>query len=206
MSLFPLLSRTLSGEMFNRLLGMLPPPEDDSIEALIARDGAAMAAAGSLGPIRSAEEASLAIIVVAADCHAHDAFRSAGKHASNIKIVMQCRSQAMMMMRTRAKAIERLERLQSKYPEVVVQADTAPAADKVPAEQPSPAPEPSAKPPLTPEAKARRLAAWKAVYVRIARRPAPEGANESTNIVSMPLPDPAIVVPPVAAPFWHHAA
>ena len=115
MSAFPLLSRTVSCEMYNRLVGMLPPLADDSVEALIARDAAALAQLDALGPIRSAEEASLAATVVAADTHAHDALRSAGLNAGTLKIVMQCRSQAMMMLRTRARAVERLERLQSEY-------------------------------------------------------------------------------------------
>ncbi len=206
MSLFPLLSRTLSGEMFNRLVGMLPPPADDSVESLIARDGAAMAAAGSLGPIRSAEEASLAITVVAADCHAHDAFRLAGKNASDIKTVMQCRSQAMMMLRTRTRAIERLERLQSEYPREPAREDTAPVAAESPTEQPSPVPAPVAKPPMTPEAQARHLAAWKAEYARVARRTGPGVPNKTEGPVSSTLPGLAIVAPPVVAPIWQHAA
>lgn len=206
MSLFPLLSRTLSGEMFNRLLGMLPPPQDDSIESLIARDGAAMAAAGSLGPIRSAEEASLAIIVVAADCHAHDAFRLAGKHAADVKTVMQCRSQAMMMLRTRTRAIERLERLQSEYKEEPVQDDLAPAISETPVEAPSQTAEPVAKPPMTPEARASKLAAWKTIYARVTRRPVAAASNDQGITVSTTLPDPAVIAPKVAAHAWQHAA
>lgn len=127
MSAFPLLSRSLSRQMFNNLIELLPPLADDSIEALIARDGAALAHLDALGPIRSAEEASLAITVVASDTHAHDALRSAARNAGDLKIVMQCRSQAMMMLRSRTRAVERLERLQREYGVEAVLADIASA-------------------------------------------------------------------------------
>lgn len=52
MSAFPLLTRVVGREMFSRLVSMLPPPKDDSLETLISRDATAVAAILALGPIR----------------------------------------------------------------------------------------------------------------------------------------------------------
>ncbi len=108
---FPYLSRIIGAEMFARLVAMMPPPLDASPEARRDRDIVAMATLKQMGPLRSSEEASLAITIVAADAHAHDALRGAAENAGNLTVVMQCRAQANAMMRTRHKAAAELEAL-----------------------------------------------------------------------------------------------
>lgn len=218
MSAFPLLSRTISSEMFSRLIGLMPPLIDDSMEAMIARDGTALAHIAALGPIRSAEEASLAVTVVAADCHAHDALRSAGLNAGNLKIVMQCRSQAMMMLRTRAKAVERLERLQAEYAVEAVLEEVASARHEAGVEPKAEAPPqadtqaatPEPRPAMSPAERDRKRAAITAIYARLAGRPAPIVTNIPHRSVSSRTPDamlanPAVITTRVAPLVRPHA-
>lgn len=208
MPAFPLLSRTLSAEMYNRLLTMLPPPADDSIEAQIGRDTAALAGIDSLGPIRSAEEASLAITVVAADTHAHDAFRLAARNTGDIKVVSQCRSQAALMLRTRAKAVERLEKLQSQHPvEVPAEDQTRVSADA----QDTTPPATTETPPqetISREQQARELVAAKAMYARVVGRPDCMDTNKLDDIVSTDDldPVPAVIMARTQPPAWQPSA
>ncbi len=138
MHAFPLLSRMVSAEMFMRLCTLMPPPLDDTREASLARDLIGLNAILNLGPIRTTEEAMLAVIIIAADLHTHDGFRLAVENRSNLKSVLQCRAQALSMMRERRRAAERLERLQALHPEEqpapvaaveTTDAETAPAPD-----------------------------------------------------------------------------
>ena len=115
MHAFPLLSRMVSAEMFMRLCTLMPPPLDDSREAALARDLIGLNAIRNLGPIHTTEQAMLAVTIVAADLHTHDGFRLAIENRSNFKSVLQCRAQAMSMMRERRRAAERLERLQAMH-------------------------------------------------------------------------------------------
>lgn len=210
MPAFPLLSRTLSAEMYNRLLTMLPPPADGSIEAQIGRDTFAIAGIDSLGPIRSAEEASLAITVVAADCHAHDAFRLASLSANDIKVVMRCRSQAAMMLRTRAKAVERLERLQRAYPVELEQNDSV----QPPAEAVADPATVQAAPTPSQEERARELLAAKAKYAREIGHATHFISNITADTVSPatapsdpdPIIDPAIIAARPEPMAWRAAA
>ncbi len=206
MSAFPLLTRVVGREMFSRLVGMLPPPKDDSLETLVSRDATAIAAILALGPIRSTEEASLAITLVAADCHAHDALRSACENARDLNVVRQCRSQAMMMLRTRAKAAERLEKLQAAHPVDPVEDDVAPdvtAMASEAAEATPPAP-PVAR--ASPEAYARRRAVAVAEYGQITRHPGTTDTNVSEYNVSDAPPCLAAIATRADTPAWHSAA
>jgi len=129
MSAFPYLPRRLSEAMFAKLVMMLPPPAEGSAEALMNRDIAAMSSARCLGPILSMEEATLAITIVAADSHAQDSLRLAAERPGDLKTVMQCRAQAMAMLRARHKAAEKLERLVAAHePEALPTATTGSGA------------------------------------------------------------------------------
>ncbi len=165
---FPYLSRLIGTEMFSRLVAMMPPPLDASPEGRRDRDIVAMAMLKQMGPLRSVEEASLAITIVAADAHAHDALRGASESAGNLTLVMQCRAQANAMMRTRHKAAAELEALMrsriaaERYADVgpetgmddateqrMVAAESDAAIE--PEAHPEPVAEPPASPPLSPE-------------------------------------------------------
>lgn len=202
MSAFPLLTRIVGREMFTRLVAMLPPPDDDTLETLISRDATAVAAILALGPIRSAEEASLAITIVAADCHAHDALRAASQNAGDLGKVRQCRSQAMLMLRTRAKAVERLEKLQARHPVEVARDDVAPAETSTEAEAPSQPPAAT----VTPEAYARRRAAAVAAYAQLTGHHAVAETNNTDISVSMVPPAIAIIASRPEPLAWRPAA
>ena len=117
MSAFPLLPRMVAARMFADLCRGLPPLPDDSPAERTERDLVAIAAILALGPIRDAEEASLAIAVVSADFHAREALQDAGQLRDSIKVVMQCRAQAMGMWRQRHRAAGRLAMLQARHPQ-----------------------------------------------------------------------------------------
>ncbi len=114
MSAFPLLPRMVAARMFAELCMLLPPPVEATQESLDARDVLAVAAIDALGPIMSVEEASMALIVVAADFHARDALRGAGEHRDTLKSVLQCRAQALSMIRQRHLAATKLAALQAR--------------------------------------------------------------------------------------------
>ena len=148
MSAYPKLPRRLACIMFARLCAMLPPPADDTDQARTERDLVAIAAIAGLGPVLTMEEAALANIIVAADFHAQDALGGAGRHADQMRTVLQCRAQAMGMWRQRHRAAERLAMLQAQHPqpdepaiEAPIGADPAAAApDRQPTASPPPAP------------------------------------------------------------------
>ena len=114
MSAFPLLPRMVAARMFAELCMLLPPPVEATQESLDSRDVLAVAAIDALGPIMSVEEASMALIVVAADFHARDALRGAGEHRDTLKSVLQCRAQALSMIRQRHLAATKLAALQAR--------------------------------------------------------------------------------------------
>lgn len=161
MHAFPLLSRMVSAEMFMRLCTLMPPPLDDTQEASLARDLIGLNAILNLGPIRTTEEAMLAIIIIAADLHTHDGFRLAVENGGNLKSVLQCRAQALSMMRERRRAAERLERMQARHREEqpaaaaeTAEAEAAPVPEavsvvelEVPVEPPVSQPDPVASVP-----------------------------------------------------------
>ncbi len=179
---FPYLSRTIGTEMFARLLAMMPPPLDASPEALRDRDVVAMCMLKQMGPIGSAEEASLAITVVAADAHAHDALRGAVENAGDFKRVMQCRAQANAMMRTRHKAAAELEALMRGR----MAAERLAEQD----DQPQPAAAVETQGEVERTVIERGGAEPAGVDAAAVDRP-----NKSSVIVSFPRPAPAMVVP-----------
>ncbi len=185
---FPYLSRIIASEMFARLLAMMPPPLDASPEAARDRDVVAMCMLKQMGPLKSSEEASLAITIVAADAHAHDALRGAVENAGDLKVMMQCRAQANAMMRTRHKAAAELEALMrsriaaERLMEAVEPAQRDAELDAATvADAPSPDPAPPPVVPANPPAPMVRRG--------IVTAPVP---NKSDTIVRTWMPGPAI--------------
>lgn len=150
MSLFPLLPRMVSAELFARLCALMPPPLEDTDASRNARDVLAMAAIEALGPVRTAEEGMLAVTIVAADLHGWDALAQAVRKADEPRTQMQCRAQAVSMMRQRGAAGRRLAALQAAHPE--------PAPEPIRARpRPVPALAPRPGPALDPAARKARM-------------------------------------------------
>lgn len=195
---FPYLSRMLAAEMFAKLRAMLPPPLDATQAALRDRDVVALCMLRQMGPIRTLDEASLAITVVASEAHAHDALRSASENAGDLKVVMQCRAQANTMLRARHKAAAELGALMRRHADavardndVIEEAEAEMATVAAP-----PAPEiRSAEPEPEPVAEKASVEAV---------GPAAD-TNTSDNGVSETAlaPTTRAAVPPAAAAGWH---
>ncbi len=196
---FPYLSRMLGAQMFARLVAMMPPPSDATPEALQARDALAMCMVRQMGPLRSLEEASLAITVVAADAHAHEALREASENTGNLKVVMQCRAQASLMMRTRHKAAAELEALMRNHPpewwveQQAEQADQAVAARVDAVAEPDVSEQATPEPlvPPAPEPRVERPAPSPRVVM-----PARPGVPNKTGAAVSVVPAMPPVVPP----------
>lgn len=149
MSLFPLLPRMVSAELFARLCALMPPPLEDTDASRNARDVLAMAAIEALGPVRTAEEGMLAVTIVAADLHGWDALTQAVRKADEPRTQMQCRAQAVSMMRQRGAAGRRLAALQAAHPEPEPEPQRARSRAEPPLPplppRPGPAPDPAAR-------------------------------------------------------------
>lgn len=197
---FPYLSRMLGAQMFARFVAMMPPPRDATPEARQDRDVLAMCMVRQMGPLRSLEEASLAITVVAADAHAHEALREASENTGNIKVVMQCRAQASLMMRTRHKAAAELEALMRNHPPAWWVEQRAEQAAETQADA---APEPSVSEPAAPEPLAPVASAPEPPVERMAPPPRPimpaqpAMPNKSSALVSDVRAMPPVVPPSV---------
>ena len=194
---FPYLSRLIATDMFSKLVAMMPPPIDPSPEGRRNRDIVAMCMLKQMGPIRTVEEASLAITIVAADAHAHDALRGAAENPGDFKAMMQCRAQASTMLRTRHKAAAALDALIRSYPvdapqaETVSEAETQAAAEPTPSVQSTPIVEPSPRPvPLAQPTQVTR-------HARTPDRAMDPETNVLAPDVSARLLDPALVMPRV---------
>ncbi len=94
------------------LTACLPPPRDDSPEALHERNEAAVATAASLCPVTAAE-AVLAAQSVAAAAHAQECLRAANDPAMPLTMSLKCTAQAASMMRQSESAIRSLQRMQA---------------------------------------------------------------------------------------------
>lgn len=111
-----------------------------------------------------------------------------------------------MMLRTRAKAAERLEMLQARHPVEQQVEDVAADATTVPTEAAETTPP---APPITrvaPEAYARRRAVAVAEYARITRHPEATDTNVSEGNVSDVPPCLAEIATRADAPAWQAAA
>ena len=94
------------------LTACLPPPRDNSPEALHERNEAAVAAAASLCPVTAAE-AILAAQSVAAAAHAQECLRAANDPAMPLVMSLKCTAQAASMMRQSQSAIRSLQQMQA---------------------------------------------------------------------------------------------
>jgi hypothetical protein len=94
------------------LTDLLPPPLDDSPEALYARNHAAIAKVAALLPV-DANEVDLAAQCIAARAQAEDLLRLLRQHAGDIALVMRLNAQYGSMVRTSLSVHARLMRVQA---------------------------------------------------------------------------------------------
>jgi len=107
-----LLPRDAYWQLVRTLRVSLPPPVDDTPEALAHRDNAAIAEVASLLPA-NASEATLAAQFVAAAAHATDCMRLALKFPASIELGLKCRAQSASMIRQSHSARRMLMRAQA---------------------------------------------------------------------------------------------
>jgi hypothetical protein len=94
------------------LTGLLPPPLDDTPEALNTRNLAAIAKVAALLPV-NANEADLAAQCIAARAQAEDVLRLLRQNADDIGLVMRLNAQYGSMVRTSLSVHGRLMRVQA---------------------------------------------------------------------------------------------
>jgi hypothetical protein len=86
------LSTHLYYQLVHTLTGLLPPPLDDTQEALRTRNLAAIAKVGALLPV-NANEADIAAQCIAARAQAEEMLRLLRQHADDIGLVMRLNAQ-----------------------------------------------------------------------------------------------------------------
>src|SRR5450432_564707 len=106
------LSSPLYYQLVYALTSLLPPPLDDSPEALHTRNLAAIAKVAALLPA-NANEADLAAQCIAARGQAEDMLRLLRQHADDIGLVMRLNAQYGSMLRTSLSVHARLMRVQA---------------------------------------------------------------------------------------------
>jgi hypothetical protein len=106
------LSTPLYYQLVYTLLDLLPPPLDDTPEALRARNHAAIAKVAALLPV-NANELDLAAQCIAARAQAEDTLRLTRQHANDIGLVMRLNAQYGSMIRTSLSVHARLMRVQA---------------------------------------------------------------------------------------------
>src|SRR5471030_647308 len=106
------LSTPLYYQLVYTLTGLLPPPLDDTQEALSTRNHAAIAKVAALLPV-NANEADLAAHCIAARAQAEDVLRLLRQHADDIGLVMRLNAQYGSMVRTSLSVHGRLMRVQA---------------------------------------------------------------------------------------------
>jgi hypothetical protein len=94
------------------LTGLLPPPLDDTPEALCTRNHAAIAKVAALLPV-NANEADLAAQCIAARAQAEEMLRLLRQHAGDIGLVIRLNAQYGSMVRTSLSVLGRLMRVQA---------------------------------------------------------------------------------------------
>jgi hypothetical protein len=94
------------------LTGLLPPPLEDTPEALRARNNAAVAKVAALLPV-NANEADLAAQCIAARAQAEDLLRLVRQNADDIQLMMRLNAQYSSMVRTSLSVHARLMRVQA---------------------------------------------------------------------------------------------
>jgi hypothetical protein len=106
------LATDLYYQLVYTLTGLLPPPLDDTQEALRTRNHAAIAKVAALLPV-NANEADLAAQCIAARAQAEDVLRLLRQHAGDIGLVMRLNAQYGSMVRTSLSVHGRLMRVQA---------------------------------------------------------------------------------------------
>ncbi len=94
------------------LTSVLPPPPDDTPEARLHRDTAAIAAVAALLPANPAEVA-VAVSHVAANAHAMECMRMAQTPDTRPELTLRCLSQSTSMLRQALAALRALQRMQA---------------------------------------------------------------------------------------------
>ena len=106
------LSTTLYYQLVYTLTDLLPPPLDDSPEALLDRNHAAIAKVAALLPV-NANEIDLAAQCIAARAQAEEMLRRLRRHSDDIGMVMRLNAQYGSMVRTSLSVHGRLMRVQA---------------------------------------------------------------------------------------------
>jgi hypothetical protein len=106
------LSTHLYYQLVYTLTDLLPPPLDDTPEALRARNHAAIAKVAALLPV-NANEADLAAQCIAARAQAEEMLRLLRQNADDISLVMRLNAQYGSMVRTSLSVHGRLMRMQA---------------------------------------------------------------------------------------------
>jgi hypothetical protein len=106
------LSTHLYYQLVYTLTGLLPPPIDDTPDALRTRNHAAIAKVAALLPV-NANEADLAAQCIAARAQAEDILRLLRQNAGDIGLVMRLNAQYGSMVRTSLSVHARLMRVQA---------------------------------------------------------------------------------------------
>jgi len=199
-------------QLYHTLAAILPPPVNDTPEALAARTHAAMDKVADMLPT-NANEADLAAQCVAMRSQAEDVLRLLRKHQGDIMLEMKLNAQYNAMVRSSLAVLGRLQRTQAirhkreandatlkadewtqhvvvRSMQQAMDAGPAPAGPAVPAaEPPAPAPEPAP------------VAAKPAPALAAAPASVPEAASMLPQVsapVAAGLPTPAALVPALA--------
>ena len=106
------LSTPLYYQLVYTLTDLLPPPLDDTQEALRVRNYAAIAKVAALLPV-NANEADLAAQCIAARAQSEEMLRLLRQHAGDIGLVMRLNAQYGSMVRTSLSVLGRLTRVQA---------------------------------------------------------------------------------------------
>jgi hypothetical protein len=112
MQSIPNLPAPLSRAIYAELCTLLPPPPDDTPEARALRDEHAMTSVAHLLP-ENAAEANVAVLIVAAQARAREAFRAAAQAGLDPDQTRRCLAQAASMMRQADSFTRTLMRLQA---------------------------------------------------------------------------------------------
>jgi hypothetical protein len=107
-----LLPRSLYYQLMHSLRGWMPPPTEDTQDALAHRDNAVIAQVASMLPA-TADEVELAAECVSARVQARDCMRAAQERRDDLVQYLKCQAQAASMLRQAQSARRRLQSVQA---------------------------------------------------------------------------------------------